>query len=995
MVTHTVIAGDTLWGLAGHYYGEPRLHPVIAAANGVTDPGNLAVGGTLTIPDLGSRRLHDVEPGDTLWDLAQRYDGDGTLWPRIAEANGISDPEALPVGALLWIPDRAAPGPEPGPGPTPAPAPATVELPQSARELYKATLVPLEAEPGPGPADRDALTKAVSIRSLGLSAGEVAAVRGRMDTGGDVALAPARPRVSDRTFDVLGAFENALVPLLEPSAAQVAEIPSTELASFADELAQLRRAGLASRMDHDEDVESLGRAASDLNAVLVAAQTLANSGAAVPIGLLNLERIEMVPAGIERGELVATIPLAPGEQTAVTYKEWSVTSQEFTKIVTDELEEVSENGVTDNTDLSQSTASQTQHSNQFNITGTVQGGIPIISGSSTSTFNTQDGESESATVSRKHAKTLTQKASSRSRQEHKVTIATRTETGSEQTSTRTLTNPSPDPIRIDYFSLMRKWHVRLYRYGLRLTYDVVVPEPAATMRRTYARLDQLRSQQGPFAFPYSPSDVNLETVNADGAPDPNGKPRYRWLADKYKVAVPPYPAAPAPVTAEMSGAGNESWMYITLEFTVPQGAQIAELRVTANIGRHPNDEDIHLNVLGTQIVRNSGGGSLVVMDEVAKVQNTTDNFLLNHTGPQKVTFLLDNSAAPFVRVKAVLAHAAGVEETWRNEVWNAIYGAAQTEHYAQQQQISDEITALTERLFDVDTLTLRREENDEIMRSVVRFVLGPTYQYMPANVLGAFSSVSGVDLAHGIAFDQNTHNLTAEQWSAVRQHEDKVRFINQAIEWENVVSFLYSYFWDVPPSWPFIRDLRHPDATRQAFLRAGAARIVLTVRKGWEARWMRFAQEGIIDNTIPDAPYLSIAKEIAAYDDRNYPGIPPANPARHAARLQESVFTTTATDLTPSAAAVTIEVEDSAGFVAGRPVVIDAHDERRVQEAVLVQAVPDAKHITVAKLDFAHHGTEGPVPLLQPGEKGALIAEWNEYTPNSGTDIAITRYPGL
>ena len=83
----------------------------------------------------------------------------------------------------------------------------------------------------------------------------------------------------------------------------------------------------------------------------------------------------MATAGIVRGELIATIPLAPLEETAVAQKEWSVTSKEFTSIVTDFSENHSETGVTDNTELAQSTTSQLQHSNQFNITGTVSGGI--------------------------------------------------------------------------------------------------------------------------------------------------------------------------------------------------------------------------------------------------------------------------------------------------------------------------------------------------------------------------------------------------------------------------------------------------------------------------------------------------------------------------------------------------------------------------------------------------------------------------------------------
>lgn len=64
--------------------------------------------------------------------------------------------------------------------------------------------------------------------------------------------------------------------------------------------------------------------------------------------------------------------------------------------------------------------------------------------------------------------------------------------------------------------------------------------------------------------------------------------------------------------------------------------------------------------------------------------------------------------------------------------------------------------------------------------------------------------------------------------------------------------------------------------------------------------------------------------------------------------------------------------------------------ESGLQEAELVTAVPDATHVTVAKLVNAHDGSSMAFPLVQPGECGVLIAEWSEYTPTSGTDIAVT-----
>jgi hypothetical protein len=76
------------------------------------------------------------------------------------------------------------------------------------------------------------------------------------------------------------------------------------------------------------------------NAGILSLNVFEANVAATPVGVLNLERLVMTPAGIQRGELLATIPLAPLEQTAVVQKEWSVTSQEFTSIVTDSLETI-------------------------------------------------------------------------------------------------------------------------------------------------------------------------------------------------------------------------------------------------------------------------------------------------------------------------------------------------------------------------------------------------------------------------------------------------------------------------------------------------------------------------------------------------------------------------------------------------------------------------------------------------------------------------------
>jgi len=711
----------------------------------------------------------------------------------------------------------------------------------------------------------------------------------------------------------------------------------------------------------------------------------------------------MTPAGIVPGELIATIPLAPAEETAVVQKEWSVTTKEFTSIVTDSLETYSETGVTDNTELTQSTTSQIQHGNQFNITGTVSGGIDLISGSSTSTVSGQDSSSQSATDSRKHAATVTQKASSRSKQEHKVTISTTTVTGASETTTRTLTNPSTtNPMRIDYFSMMRKWRVRLYRYGLRLTYDVVIPEPGGALRKAYAQLDELRGKIGPFIFDVKHSDITTDIRTEEvrlGHPETTETAEhYKILADRYGTQVPD-PRAPSisfQVGGPVSGLVEDpNWRFYQLAFDIDPDYQISSVVMDSQIGSVGQASRSFL-LFGVGAPWEASGPNVMNSGGQIPVTNLTQNynFLLGATGHQTITyrFILVNQATVIFNITGVLTKQA--LDKWASDVWNTLYNAAQTQYFAEQQDIAAQISQLEDELANVDTLTLRREESEEIMKGVLRFILGNDFDFMPKDVEQAIKG-SGADLTHGVGFTGNDLGLSHQDWTVVTAHEDTVRFLNQAIEWENVVTFLYSYFWDVPDSWDFIRRIKHPDATRQAFLRAGSARVVLTVRRNWEDDWILFTEGGFEGASIPDNhPYLTAAQEIAAHDDTNYPGIPPANPSLSGVRLEDAVYTTSSASVQPSAdpvhPGVNIPVDSSAGFVVGLPVAIGPQGSPE-QELQMVTARPaDGTHITVAKLVNSHDGTSTPFLVFQPGEKGVLIAEWNEYTPTSGTDIKVT-----
>jgi len=159
----------------------------------------------------------------------------------------------------------------------------------------------------------------------------------------------------------------------------------------------------------------LQRAAGNRDMTLAQYKTLANLQLAIikdlnfafgqrlqiePIGLLHLERLAFIPAGIERGELMYSVPLSPGERVNISHKEWSNTSSEFERIVTDFIEVYSEEGVTEKSELAQSTTSQREHSSGFDLGVTASGGWGPVSISATANYHVSDSANTSQTTAR-------------------------------------------------------------------------------------------------------------------------------------------------------------------------------------------------------------------------------------------------------------------------------------------------------------------------------------------------------------------------------------------------------------------------------------------------------------------------------------------------------------------------------------------------------------------------------------------------------------------
>ena len=134
LVSYTIQAGDTLWKIAERVYGSGILWRKIFSDNmtAIGNPNRIYAGQTIVIYPVqrttttGAAEVpspaetsgttgvpvqagtyYTIEAGDTLWKIARRAYGRGSLWTRIFEANReqIANPDRVSIGQIIYIPE--------------------------------------------------------------------------------------------------------------------------------------------------------------------------------------------------------------------------------------------------------------------------------------------------------------------------------------------------------------------------------------------------------------------------------------------------------------------------------------------------------------------------------------------------------------------------------------------------------------------------------------------------------------------------------------------------------------------------------------------------------------------------------------------------------------------------------------------------------------------------------------------------------------------------
>lgn len=694
-----------------------------------------------------------------------------------------------------------------------------------------------------------------------------------------------------------------------------------------------------------------------------------------PVGQLHLERIEMYPVGVERGELMYTVPLAPKETVTISHKEWATTSEEYERIVQDYFESYSERGVAEKTDVSISTENESKHASAFNFSAQVTGGYGPVSMTVATGLNNNSENRQVVKDSTQRAREVTEKASARTRQEHKISFKLETKRGVEDSSFRTITNPHDDrAIRIDYYRMMRKWRTDLFRYGLRLTFDIVIPNPGARLWAFHRRVRKLDEQiRKPFVFP-----LKLNSLTEDN---------WKSEADKYEGVIEPPPPKSIPISISRSLQDPKGGMEI-FEFVAPDGyiMNSREVRIDGMWLGADNPSlmfppDTKLEVEPYTVTSEEKGGTFKGTSTGSGSGKHASWFLYY----SKVNRITINVVMGAVREELTL-------EAWRTKSWTTLRDTAFAKWQDEIARLQAERDRLWMELSGKDTLTLRRLEREELIRQTLYWVIGEQFDPTPSEVgriLKKLVDMEQNQLPDELPNADLARQLTKDEWATAAGFGDIVKYLHHAIEWENLLYFLYPYFWGSDDIAREKMLFEHPDVNHRDFLRAGYTRIVIPVRPGFEESFTKLINTGIFSSQ-DKTPYITIAEEVANFARTNYASIPPANPEKHARPLLYPEQRKTWDTMQKVIKLIEDYYESHKAYPSDLSVLSGAAFKDAWNRELIYKNPGSSNDYDLISLGANHKvGGEGLDADISAAATASLVASWFDYTPTSGIDIEI------
>ncbi len=243
------------------------------------------------------------------------------------------------------------------------------------------------------------------------------------------------------------------------------------------------------------------------------------------------------------------------------------------------------------------------------------------------------------------------------------------------------------------------------------------------------------------------------------------------------------------------------------------------------------------------------------------VGQITNVSMPNYKGEFPVAYFAKALHASSASIELVCRLSPEARQKWQQETFKAIIDAYE-----------DALVEYNQKLAEENALGIKiKGENPGFYRQIENMVLRKNCISYLISQDPAAARTYGKDMFKAIpsAAPRNFGNHEVNVSAALDDYSGFVKFMEQAFEWEIMSYNFYPYYWGKREDWASLYQYDNNDPLFRNFMQAGMARVIVTVRPGFEEAVRFYMQTGQIWNggevpVIEEPLFLSIVDELRA-----------------------------------------------------------------------------------------------------------------------------------
>jgi hypothetical protein len=475
--------------------------------------------------------------------------------------------------------------------------------------------------------------------------------------------------------------------------------------------------------------------------------------------------------------------------------------------------------------------------------------VCVLTSRAKTDFAYNHAKEESTKVASSYGKDVTTRATSKSLERRREERILRTLEVFEETNTHGIDNKAGTGHVVGQYQWVDKiYEAQVFNYGKRLLFDLMVPEPAVFLLYAAANAPKAGAELvKPVPFTLSPSELT--------------EWNYASLVRQYEVVgVTPPPAPFVTVGKAVEGAtpSADRSATKTLEVVIPDGYQAIAGNVvhTFTWWEQSAAVDFVIGKRGWRANNSSGWFWAFSMD--------------NETGSVGIGLKAFRAEVFTASIELNCKRTQRALDEWKLKTHGAILQA-----YQKQLRDYEERLAALQIQAAQEIQGRNPVENERLIRSELRKSAISVFTNQHFDLFGAIE-----------VSPQGYPQPDLPEAAAEARY---IRFFEQAFEWEQMMFHFHPYYWGRKGNWRQRALLQDVDPLFAEFVKAGAARIVVAVRPGFEAAVAHFLDTGEVWDGADLPPigsplYVSIIEEIRERDRAPGAELPQGTPWRCGSR---------------------------------------------------------------------------------------------------------------